>query len=624
MSSHFLEYLAQFLGDDVRTASFKRTADEFTAGEIENFDHKSRINGLLYGEVQSGKTSHTFAAIAATADLDEGFGVFIYLSTDNVPLQEQTYSRAIEALPTFQICSERDELRFNSTRLNQPVMVVLKKNSTVLKRWNSILKNSSRVKTGPIFIIDDEGDAAALNTKVNKDEESTVYSLISEMRLLGTSSIYLQVTATPQALLLQAEQENLKPQFSKYFEPGDGYLGGDYFYSELNRPTNYFLDENDLDNAISSSGLSIGLKHFVCVFMMTSAHLNLKGWTNVNALVHPAVGTGVHNQLYGKIKEYFRQIQDVTKRGTLDPELEAAYHDLKKSCQDLQPLNHLLTVARSLDFNVAVMNSTDLADKSNNYEKGFNLIVGANTLGRGVTFPHLQSIYYSRKAKQPQFDTAWQHSRIFGYDRDAASARIFMPTSLFKMFNVLQDANSLLRAAIKAGDLNRFQIIMPKGTAKPTRTNVLRASAYSFLVGGTSYFPPEPNQKNGLVLDGLFQGRGNKVWGEIDANFAKRIIDQASETALAWPATNFKKAIENITTERDVKVYLMVDRDRDIAKTGTVLSENDRKMASQQLKDEFVLIAYRLTGTAQGWNGEPFWMINVRVPDKYVYHSVLN
>lgn len=623
---HFNEYVADYEEDESRFFSFSKTAEDFVSGEIENFDHKSRINGLLFGEVQSGKTSHTFAAIAATADLDPGINTFIYLSTDNVALQDQTLGRAISSLSTFQVCNEYDELRFKSTKNTQPVLVVLKKNASVLGKWLAILRASDRIKTSPIFIIDDEGDAAALNTKVNKDEESTIYKTISEMRDLGTSSIYLQVTATPQALFLQAEEENLKPQFAKYFEPGDGYLGGDFFYQDMERPNNYFLDEDDLDEAIDGPGLSQGLSHYLNVYLMTVAHLRTKSWGNVNGLVHPAVSTSVQNEIARKLRIELTEMRLIQNRRNALAGLESAYHDLKKSVVDLENFEFLANQALSLDVNVSVMNYTDQGEKGNDYKEGYNIVVGANTLGRGVTFPHLQTVYYSRKARQPQSDTAWQHSRIFGYDRDPQSVRIFMPVTLFKLFHVLQESNALLRDSIKKGDLNDFQIIMAKGAAKPTRSNVIRASAYSLIVGGANYFPPEPNQGNGFELDGILTQFTEKNILEIDVSLAKKIIGLASEGQTGWPANNFKRAIEDLTERSGkIKVYLQVSRDRDLsARTGTMLSENDRRAAGEALGEHFVITAYRVNGQIdKGWAGKPFWMINIRIPNGYVYHSII-
>ena len=45
-------------------------------------------------------------------------------------------------------------------------------------------------------------------------------------------------------------------------------------------------------------------------------------------------------------------------------------------------------------------------------ERGFNIIIGGNVIGRGLTIPKLQTVYYSRTAKKPNADTFWQH-RVF-------------------------------------------------------------------------------------------------------------------------------------------------------------------------------------------------------------------
>ena len=47
-----------------------------------------------------------FGIISAAAD--EGFNIFILLTTDNILLQQQTYDRAIKDLADFCICDEND------------------------------------------------------------------------------------------------------------------------------------------------------------------------------------------------------------------------------------------------------------------------------------------------------------------------------------------------------------------------------------------------------------------------------------------------------------------------------------------------------------------------------------
>lgn len=61
-------------------------------------------------------------------------------------------------------------------------------------------------------------------------------------------------------------------------------------------------------------------------------------------------------------------------------------------------------------ISIQLLNSVVSYDENTQYEHGINVIVGGNSLGRGVTFPQLQTIYYCRVAKSPQADTMWQHN----------------------------------------------------------------------------------------------------------------------------------------------------------------------------------------------------------------------
>src|SRR5439155_25039561 len=56
----------------------------------------------------------------------------------------------------------------------------------------------------------------------------------------------------------------------------------------------------------------------------------------------------------------------------------------------------------------------------------YNLFVGGNKLGRGVTIKNLLVSYYGRHPKQPQADTVLQHARMYGYRRkDIGLLRLF-------------------------------------------------------------------------------------------------------------------------------------------------------------------------------------------------------
>ena len=149
--------------------AIKKTVDDVVPQYISNFSFTDHVVSLLVGDVQSGKTSHMFGIMCAAAD--ESFLNFVLLTTDNILLQQQTFKRAERDLCDFCVCDENDYLKFVDNNLRKPAVIVLKKNSSVLKQWKNNFSSTNFCAGNPLFIVDDEADAASLNTKVNKRNE---------------------------------------------------------------------------------------------------------------------------------------------------------------------------------------------------------------------------------------------------------------------------------------------------------------------------------------------------------------------------------------------------------------------------------------------------------------------
>ena len=230
-----MQYLKTYLqkitdrGNTKLAESIQKTAEDVGNRYIKTFSFSSHEIGLLFGNVQSGKTGQMFGIMCKAADL--GFPAFVLLTTDNVVLQQQTLDRVKSDLEGFCICGENDSRLFADNSLIQPSIIVLKKNTRVLKLWSNILNSTGFMKGNPLFIIDDEADAASLNTLVNRDRQSSINKYLDIIKNGASSSLYLQVTGTPQAIFLQTIASGWHPYFTYYFQPGDAYLGGDFFGS---------------------------------------------------------------------------------------------------------------------------------------------------------------------------------------------------------------------------------------------------------------------------------------------------------------------------------------------------------------------------------------------------------
>ena len=235
-----MKYLETYLnkiisrGNVQLAESISKTAEEVGNARIKNFSFVSHEIGLLFGNVQSGKTGQMFGILCKAADL--GFPAFVLLTTDNIVLQQQTLDRVKSDLEGFCICGENDSGLFIDNCLKDPVIVVLKKNTRVLRLWANVFSTTGFMKGNPLFIIDDEADAASLNTLVNKKRQSSINKHLDTIKNGASSSLYLQVTGTPQSIFLQTMASGWHPLFTHYFKPGKGYLGGDFFFSKSGNP----------------------------------------------------------------------------------------------------------------------------------------------------------------------------------------------------------------------------------------------------------------------------------------------------------------------------------------------------------------------------------------------------
>ena len=116
-------------------------------------------------------------------------------------MQRQTFKRVKKTLVGFNVLNERDETLFTTATLREPTVIVLKKNASILNRWKNFFVNSEICKGLPLVLFDDEADAASLNTLVNRKRVSTINNKLRDIKSTAATTIYIEVTATPQAVL---------------------------------------------------------------------------------------------------------------------------------------------------------------------------------------------------------------------------------------------------------------------------------------------------------------------------------------------------------------------------------------------------------------------------------------
>ncbi len=225
-----------------------------------------RVQGLVMGDVQSGKTASYCGLINKAADAGYKFVVLLTGMIEELRAQSQERmdsgfvgrdSRTIfdggrennpigsgrfrAVVPNVLTSIDFDFLTANKKvlggipleNISEPVLLVMKKNKSPLQNLISFL--DSQMSKGnhqldlPLLLIDDEADNASVNAKKDEDP-ATINRLIREILKRFGKATYVAYTATPFA--------------NVFINPDESHdLGADLFphnfvYS-LNTPTNY-------------------------------------------------------------------------------------------------------------------------------------------------------------------------------------------------------------------------------------------------------------------------------------------------------------------------------------------------------------------------------------------------
>ena len=614
--------------------TIKETSASFIQKVIDNFDISKQLNALLLGNVQSGKTAQMLGIISAMAD--EGYKLFLLLTTDNVDLHRQTYNRVKDSLPNFNVLNEKEDSVLKPATLIKPTVIVLKKNSRVLSRWKNHLLSTNICRGLFLVIVDDEADAASLNTLVNKDRVSTINKRLAEIKSSAANTIYIEVTATPQAVILQTSMSGWRPKFVYYFKPGANYLGGNYFYPRTKSLTTIFTPDDELDSLTSDGDIfcPIGLSKSIYSFLVNCAHKKLNGQHNCNFMIHPSMRINVHNKFVKAVQDHLNLLQRATGEKTFEINLREQWRDLQQTKPDLEDFEDIkdavIDILDNTEIMVIPLNSKSFVCRDPDdpdaldLSKGFNIVVGGNTLGRGITFPNMQTVYYCRTSKTPQADTFWQHSRIFGYDREKQMVRIFIPKGLYKLFSDLNASNELLISQVEENNQD-IQLIFPNNI-RPTRNSVVDNEFVSLMHGGVNLFAATPIRVNVETINQLIAHYASEESVEVNPELIVRLLELIkTETLEDFNTDKFIACIQGLKAKRpQLKCELIVRLNRDIAKgTGTMLSPNDR-MLGDHFKKEVVLTMYRVTGNIKkGWDGLPLWIPNIKFPEDCCFYDLV-
>ncbi|ASJ55992.1 hypothetical protein BP422_22050 [Brevibacillus formosus] len=614
---------------------------------VGNVDEPSK-QGLLFGQIQSGKTNNIMMSIALASD--NGYRLFIVLTSDNTWLYDQTIRRIKSALPGLLTLGKEQwnaatyDSRIQDALEHTGLVLVATKNHNILANLEQFIAQTCASELKPI-IYDDEADQASLNTLINKDtnELSGVNQSIVNIRDYFPSQIYIQVTATPQALFLQCAESAFRPEFTVTFQPGRDYVGGQDFYERPQQlsPMRLFNDD-EVESIITHTTENVdenwhavptGLRQALCSFFVAaSTKLLLGEGTAYSCMLHLSHLQEPHRRLetliHGFITRLTRALLNPTSsdRDLVLQYLREAYDDMRITKTDCPGFGE---VCQEIIDNIVSTHTQVLISERDNkipsYDSPFNILLGGNRLGRGVTIKGLLVTYYGRNSKNPQVDTLLQHCRMYGYrKKDMDVMRFYISRSLLDVFTSVYHSDQQLWNMAQQGSPTDMQAVVLSRTnntiLRATRRNVVYLDSLAFYTPGDRTFPLFPLSKNLSLLDQLllpFDGKPQLVEVPLDILVQILNLTESEKQLVGWDDEAIRTCLRNMK-QMDIyrnKGYLLVRSDRDITRgSRAMLSPNDY---SQFNSDYPTLTMYRYNGKVEnGWeDGMPRWVPNLRFPD---------
>lgn len=486
--------------------------------------------GLILGDIQSGKTSNYLALCNKAADA--GYKIIILLTGTIESLRKQTQERvdagfvglnsrnvlqknpekkfigvgSIDsnrtALPFTDIISDFNSsklqaLNFTIKGMPEPVILVLKKNKSVLENlatWLST-RNTSHIGAKidlPLLLIDDEADNASVNTNKPDKNPTAINNAIVEVLKLFERSSYVAVTATPFANIFidpdldkGADEFNLFPSdFIYSLSAPTNYIGASKIFPEaaeysdaLEPIDDVLIDVNNGTYVFRSKAksnhvvpyLSESLKRAVKYFLAVNVAIDLSGnrKSHRSMLINVSQFVNVQNQVFDMVSNYLKKYQikihaysklgmDKAKECLEIEELLDLWKefqlDIKTGHSDEQFLEALNEAIAPIQLRLVNQRAKEKGVERLDYEpykeNGLRVIaVGGNSLSRGLTLEGLCVSYFDRNSQM--YDTLMQMGRWFGYRKGYDNFfKIWMEPTAMSWYQYISDATIELKNEI--------------------------------------------------------------------------------------------------------------------------------------------------------------------------------
>ena len=338
-----------------------------------------------------------------------------------------------------------------------PTLLVTKKNQSNLKNiieWISGSLTAQRKLQAAMLVIDDEADNASVNTATGEDP-NRINRQIRELLGLSQRATYVGVTATPFANAFTRHDsyhkmvgDDLFPkEFIYSLDPPSNYLGAGRLFGETEEPISSnkyeFVPIDDAEDWLplkhkitaEVSGLPESLQTAICRFIVSVAIRDIRGAERENAramMVNASRFTRVQNEIQAQIAGFVQSMRgDVESYGgsvrfdrlANAQALRNAYDAIVRHCASTgstamiptweQVRTELKNTLVDRRISVDAINSNNSVGALTFQGGERRIVVGGNSLSRGITLDGLCVSYFHRKPLAK--DTILQMGRWFGY-----------------------------------------------------------------------------------------------------------------------------------------------------------------------------------------------------------------
>ena len=451
------------------------------------------VRGLVLGDVQSGKTANYTAICNKAADV--GYRIIIVLAGMQENLRKQTQERLDAEFsgrrseyyldPTIRQTiknkavgvgrhsasgTKKGVASFTSVtkdfdsgvlrscnlsieRVNDPVLLVVKKNKRILDNLISWLDANNTVNAGgkidlPLLLIDDEADNASVNTRDSDDDPTAINNCIRQLLGLFSKTTYLGITATPFANIFIDPRvyEDLFPSdFIYALSAPSHYIGADRMFGDDDeRSCSHMIERIDREelelclppkhkSGFVVSKLPADLYEACNYFLLVNAVRDMRGdrGEHRSMMVHLSRFRSVQAQIADLLTMWLSQVnsdlRNYAKLHVDKAEEIASIHELhlvwdKYKLSDAAGISwekllksYLYKAIAPIDVREVNMNTGAASlDYFNHKKDGLRVIaVGGNSLSRGLTLEGLCVTYFHRNTRM--YDTLLQMGRWFGY-----------------------------------------------------------------------------------------------------------------------------------------------------------------------------------------------------------------